>query len=162
MCYFVKLVFSGKKIDELNLNLSLENTFLKVPLFKITDYPPHCRDSALGPGQVRSLGWLREVCTGTLLLPLAFPWLTPGCPQVCPCGGLCSTLSAQCTAVRWPELRTHTGISLLRLLGFLWLRLSSLNYTSLNCTGWISAQKMLRNLHSPQGMWCLCSSGCSR
>ena len=79
MCYFVKLVFSGKRINELNLNLSLENTFLKVRLFKITDYPPHCRDSALGPGQARSLGWLREVCAAPGF-PLAVSRLSPGVP----------------------------------------------------------------------------------
>lgn len=56
MCYFIKLGFSGKKMNALSLSLSLENTFLKGLLFSFADHPAYLPGSALGPGEPAAWG----------------------------------------------------------------------------------------------------------
>lgn len=109
--YFIKLVFSGRQINESNVNLSWENTFLGVLLFKITDNPPCSRNSALGSGQTCSLGG-SEYCVLVLSCCLALPRLCAGCAQEGH-GVVSAKLRPHHEQPQWPERCTRPGISLL-------------------------------------------------
>lgn len=111
MWYFIKLVFCGRQINESNVNLSWENTFLGVLLFKITDNPPRSRDSALGSGQTCSLGG-SEYCVLVLSCCLALPRLCSGCAQEGH-GVVSAKLRPHHEQPQWPERCTRPGISLL-------------------------------------------------
>ena len=152
MCYFIKLGFSSKKMNVLNLSLSLERTFLKGLFFSFADHPPHHPGPALRPWRARSLGWLRAVTAGALLQALARPRGSHAAVSTAPCPHgeeVRNHLMAEAPRSHW-DFPAQT-------LCFLWLtqpvnlKLDLLEVHGVDfCAGWT-----LKKLPSPRGMWYL-------
>lgn len=122
-------------------------SFLRVLLFKITNYPSYHEHSALRSYKPNIFGEVEAMSDWHPSAPIS---VLRG-----PCDGPSSAPSWWCRAAQGsqslqpqpsacPQLPTHTGISWLDTSVYFGSALSFLNHAAFTCTGWMSAQKRLR------------------